>query len=143
MLVAAALTATTTLCGCSSGSLEEALSPGAEETEAVTTSQQNPEIPVGQLLFFATWFEDPATVAGDINASVVDALRAAEGEVTCREVPPRPFSGSDALGQECEFSWPDGREGSYRIEGGGPPNTDAPADVDGSAINLSAEYPEN
>lgn len=142
--VAAALTASTTLCGCSFGtSFEDALSQGAEETEAVTTSQQNPEIPVGQVLYFATWYEDPDIVAGDINANVVDALRAADGEVTCREVPPRPFSGSDAPGQDCEFTWPDGRKDSYLIEGGGPPNEDAPTDVDGSAINLSAEYPED
>lgn len=143
VLLAAALTGSTTLCGCSFGaSLEEALSPGAEDTEVVTTSRQNPEIPEGQMLFFATWYEDPAIVAGDINADVMDALRAADGEVTCSEVPPRPFSGSDAPGQDCEFTWSDGREGSYVIEGGGLPNDDADTDVDGSAINLSAEYPE-
>lgn len=98
---------------------------------------------MGQLLFFATWYEEPEIVAGDINANVVDALRAADGEVTCEAVPPRAFSGSDAPGQDCEFTWPDGRKGSYLIEGGGLPNADADTDVDGSAINLSAEYPEN
>lgn len=144
VLIAVALTASATLGGCSSGTgLEDALSPGAAETEVVTTSQQNPEIPVGQVLFFATWYEDPEVVAGDINADVVEALRAADAEVTCSDVPPRPFSGSDAPGQDCEFAWPDGREGSYVIEGGGLPNEDAPTDVDGSAINLSADYAEN
>ena len=144
LLVVVALVAALSLSGCSFGTgLETALSQGAEETETVTTSLQNPDIPAGQVLFFATWFEETEVVAGDVNAKVVEAIREAEGEVSCQEVPPREASGSDAPSQDCEFTWSDGREGSYLIEGGGIPNEDAASDVDGVAINLSAEYPES
>lgn len=137
----AALALAMSLGGCSFGTtLEDALSPGAEDIETVTTSRQNPDIPAGQLLFFADWYEDPKVTASDINANVMEELRAAGGTVSCQEVPSHPDSGIQVPSQDCAFTWSDGREGTYVIRGGGPVSDDM--DVDAIAINLAAEYAE-
>lgn len=140
-IAVASCAAVATTASCSSlGGLEQALSPGAGETNTVTSADNPQEVEPGVVLFGATWFESPDIFATDIRDVVMSELRDAGATSTCEESTAPSETPSPAW--DCTFTWSDGRDGTFTVRGGGPVPDDFPDDIDAIAINLEATYPE-